>query len=139
MSTYQGKPAIINRPASELYNRFSNLHFLEEKIAELPDDQRAKLGEVRFTDDALVIVTPQVGEVIFRVKEKVEPEKVVFSAENSPVPLDMTVRFTPVDADSTSVETAIDVQIPAIMRPLVGPHLQKAADQFGTLMSTLNF
>jgi hypothetical protein len=45
------------------------------------------------------------------------------------------VNLTPLTADSTEVTTDIDINIPAMLRPFIAPHMQRAADQFGTLMA----
>ena len=49
----------------------------------------------------------------------------------------LEVGFLPVDDSSTEVTGSIDVDMPAMLRPIVGPTLQKAADQFGTLFAKL--
>lgn len=138
MSTYKSKPVTVNRPAGELFGRFSDLSFLQERLSELPADELAKVGEVKFEPDTLTIVTPQVGEIRFSVLERVAPGRVVFGAVGSPIPLTMTVDFTPLTDDSTEVVTTIDVEIPAMLRPLVGPKLQQASDKFGELISQLS-
>lgn len=138
MATYTGKPVTIGCQAADLFDRFSSMDTLQQKIENLPDEVKQQLGEMRFEKDRLVIVTPQVGEIAFRVKERNAPSDVVFTAEGSPVPLDMTVNFTPLSDTSTEVVTRIDIDIPPMLRPMVGPHLQKAADKFGELMANLN-
>lgn len=138
MATYKSKPVTVNRKADELFQRFSDLSFLQERMNELPADELAKIGEVKFEPDSLSIVTPQVGEIKFAVLERVAPGKVVFGAVGSPMPLTMTVNFTPVADDATEVVTAIEIEIPAMLRPLVGPKLQQASDKFGELISQLS-
>ena len=44
----------------------------------------------------------------------------------------------PVSDNTSEVETLIDVEIPAMLRPLIGPQLQKAADKFGELIAGLS-
>ena len=39
---------------------------------------------------------------------------------------------------ASEVETLINVDIPAMLRPLIGPQLQKAADKFGELIAGLS-
>jgi hypothetical protein len=36
--------------------------------------------------------------------------------------------------ERTEVTTDIDINIPAMLRPFIAPHMQRAADQFGELM-----
>lgn len=138
MATYKSKPAKIDRPAEEIYARFSDMSRLQETLDKLPADQREKIGQVEFTHDSIRISTAQVGDITFKVKEKVEPTKIVFGTESSPVPLTMEVDIKPVSAAASEVETVIDVEIPAIVRPIIGPQLQKAADKFGELISGLS-
>jgi hypothetical protein len=138
MATYKSKPARVNRSARDLYNRFSDMTALQGALEQLPEEQRKQIGDIEFTTDSLKIVTPQVGEICFVIKERVEPTKIVFGTASSPVPLTMDVNFAEVDANATDVTTSIDVEIPAIVRPMVGPQLQKAADKFGELISGLS-
>lgn len=111
---------------------------LQQSLDELPEEQRKQIGDVEFTANSLKIVTPQVGEIAFVIKERVEPSKIVFGTESSPVPLTMEVNITPAGDEAADVETRIDVEIPAIVRPIIGPQLQKAADKFGELIAGLS-
>lgn len=138
MATYKSKPAKINRSASDIFGRFSDMSRLQQSLDELPQEQRKQIGDVEFTADSLRIVTPQVGEISFVIKERVEPSKIVFGTASSPVPLTMEVNITPDGDDASQVQTVIDVEIPAIVRPIIGPQLQKAADKFGELISELS-
>jgi hypothetical protein len=138
MATYKSKPARINRSANDLYSRFSDMTRLQSALDQLPEEQRKQVGDVVFTADSLKIVTPQVGEIAFVIKERIEPSKIVFGTASSPVPLTMEVDFNAVSETETDVVTRIDVEIPAIVRPMVGPQLQKAADKFGELISGLS-
>ena len=49
--------------------------------------------------------------------------------------MNLILEMKPVDAESTELTGVIDVDIPVMLRPLVGPTLQKAADQFGSLFA----
>lgn len=138
MATYKSKPARINRSAIDLFDRFSDLSRLQNSLDELPEEQRKQIGDIEFTANSLKIVTPQVGEITFVIKERIEPSKIVFGTESSPVPLTMEVDITPAGEDAADVATCIDVEIPAIVRPIIGPQLQKAADKFGELIAGLS-
>ncbi len=138
MATYKSTPVTIGRPADELFDRFSDLSRLQEALDNLTPEQRAKVGEVEFTPDGIRIVTPQVGAIEFNVKERVRPGRIVFGTASSPVPLTMTLDITPVDDHTSTAEALIDVEIPAMLKPLVGPHLQKAAEKFGELIAGLS-
>lgn len=134
MSTYKGKPAVIDRPIGDVYARFSDLSAMEEVVKNRAGDLAEK-AEIKFEADSLTIVNNQVGEIRFEVTERVEPLKVVFKAANSPLPIVMAINLAPVGETSTEVSTTIDVEIPVMLKAFIGPKLQQVADQFGTMMA----
>ena len=136
MAKYSSPATIVNRPATDLAAQFSDFRHLQAAMDRMPDSERAKVGDVEFTEDTITIKTPQVGDIRLRATERT-PERIVMTAESSPVPMSMMVEFKPVGADRTEVTGALDVELPMMLRPLVGPTLQKAADQFGTLFAKL--
>lgn len=138
MSKYSGKPTVVNRPNTELYSKLSNVDAMRQRFEEIPEDIKAKAGQLRFEDERLIIVTPQVGEISFIVKERKEPEKIVYSAEKSPLPLDLVVELKENTPDTTQVTTSIEVDLPLMLRPLVGPQMQMAADKLAELIAQLN-
>lgn len=136
MAKYTSKPVSVPLGATEVSDKFADLSRLEGALDHLSADDRAKVGDVTFETDSIAINTPQVGQIKFRVTERT-PERVVFAAESSPVPLSMIVELKPESATATSLEAAIDVEIPAMLRPMLGGTMQKAADQFGELLGRL--
>lgn len=136
MAKYSSKPTVVERPSCELAARFADFRELQTKLDELPADQRARIGEVAFSEDSITITTPQVGEICLKAVDRT-PDRVVLAAEKSPVPMKLEITFKPVTSDSTEVQGAIDVEIPMMLKPLIGPTLQKAADQFGDLFANL--
>lgn len=137
MAQYTSKPVTVGRPAKEIYDRFADMTRMQEALEQMPAEQRQAVGEVQFTADSIRITTPQVGEISFEVKERQEPERIVLGTSSSPVPLTMTVDLKAVSPEATEVSTTIDVEIPAMLKPLIGPQLQKAADRFGELIRGL--
>ncbi len=138
MSTYKSKPTVIEKSAVDLFGRFSDMTRLQTALESLTEEQRAQIGQVEFTADSIKIATPQVGEIAFSVIERQSPSKIVFGTTSSPVPLTLRVDLNALSDNSTEVVTVIDVDIPMMLRPMVGPYLQKAADQFGELIRGLS-
>ena len=138
MATYESTPAEVNRPIAEVYNTFSDLTLFAERVKNLPDDVRQKIEGVRFEKDAIAVDTPQIGELRFEVTDRREPDKIVFGSPSSPVPLSMEINLKPLNADTTEVRTLIDVEIPMMLRPFVGPKMQEAANKFGQMISNLS-
>ncbi len=137
MGKYSSKPVTINRPQAEVYTRLSDLSSLQGSLESLPEDKRKQLGEVSFDRDSITIITPQVGQIKFEIIERDEPSRVVFGTPSSPLPLTLTVDIKADGDDKSIVEVVIDVEIPMMLRPLVGGKLQEAANQFGTMLSNL--
>ncbi|MDE6157791.1 MAG: hypothetical protein K2L75_01175 [Muribaculaceae bacterium] len=136
MAKYSSAPAIVNKPAAVLSEKFSDFRAFQTALDNLDAEQRAAVGDVAFSEDTITITTPQVGAIVLRATERT-PETVRLQAESSPVPMSLQIDFKAVDADSTEVTGSLDVDIPMMLKPLVGPALQKAADQLGSLFARL--
>lgn len=135
MAAYTGKPAVINRPVGDLYVHFSDLSHLKESIAAKAGADAERVGEVEVGEDFIAINNPQVGQIKFQVVERVEPERIVMKAVNSPLPIAMTINLKELAPDSTEVSTVLDIDIPPVMKAFLGPKFQKVADQFGQMMT----
>ena len=136
MATYTSKPTVVAVPAAELAAKFGDFRALQSKLDEMPAEQRQQIGDVAFTEDSIVITTPQVGAITLRAVERT-PEKIVMQAEGSPVPMTISVAITPLADNESEVVGKMEVEIPAMLRPLVGPTLQKVVDQFGGMFASL--
>ena len=95
------------------------------------------MGEVKIDKDSLSIINPQVGEIRFEITDRVAPNKVAFTAVNSPLPIGMTINLRALSENTTEVSTEINLELPAVMRAFVGPKLQKVADKFGEMMTQM--
>ena len=138
MAKYESKPVAVNQPVEALFDRFSDISLFQHRINEIPETERSKLGDVTFESDAICINTPQVGQLKFKVTERTAPGHIVFSAVGSPIPLSMTIDITATSESASEVVTAIDVDIPAMLRPLIGGKMQEAANKFGEMIGKLN-
>lgn len=138
MAKYESKPVAIDQPIDALFDRFSDISLFQQRINEIPQEERAKIGDVVFEEDAICLNTPQVGQMKFKVTERTAPGHIVFSAVGSPIPLAMVIDITATSDTTSTVVTAIEVDIPAMLRPLVGPKLQEAANKFGEMIGQLN-
>ncbi len=137
MSTYASKPALIPRPAHDIYDRFNDLTVLETQLNNLPQEQRDKIGDVRFTPDSIEINTPQVGKIEFKVVDRQPYNKITFGTPSSPIPRPIDLARPPKRDAATAAVTKINVELPMMLRPLVGPKLQDAAEQFSKLLGQL--
>lgn len=136
MAKYTSRPITVARSQAELMDKFADFSRLQESIDNMPAEARDRIGDVAFTADTIEIKTPQVGTIRLKVVSRT-PEQLVLQTEGSPIPLNLEVDLKPEDATHTTVTGAIDVEIPMMLRPMIGPTLQKAVDKFGELFATL--
>ncbi len=137
MSKFVSKSTPVERPAEEISSKFDDLSSLQGLIDQLPEGERSKLGEVKFDRDSIAIHTTQVGDITFRITDHT-PRRVVFQAVGSPVPVELDVDITPTSETASEVKVGFDVQIPAMLRPMVAPHMQKAVDMLGDLIGKVS-
>lgn len=136
MSVYSSKPVVIGTPINTAFAKLSDFSAYQARMEELPDDVRSRIGEVRFEPDAIVINAQPVGEMAFEVVERTSPSRVALKARNAPVPMMLSIDLKPEGNDATAVVSNIDVDIPVVLRPLVGGKMQEAADKFAELIAT---
>lgn len=128
---------VVARPIAEIYARVSDLGQYREMVEQLPAEAREKLQGVEFRGDSLKMDAPGVGELVFNVTERVPSSHVGLEAVGSPVPLKLAIDLEEVDAGSTRIIPRIDVQLPAMLKPFIGPKLQEGADRFGEVFTGL--
>lgn len=137
MSKFTGKPVNVGRSINDLYGRLSDLSAYKAMVDELPEEQRSRISGINFTDDSVAFDAPGVGQLKFVVDELVEPTRVAFRAEQSPIPLTLSIDLKEDGETSTVLTPCIDMDIPAVVRPFIAPKIQEAADKFGEVFSML--
>lgn len=133
MSKYMSKPVVLNRSAEELFDHISDFSALQERIDKMPEEVKTKLGEVRFTDDTIELNAQPVGAIKFEVAERIRPSRIRLSGVQTPIPINIIVDLMEKTSDSTEITTTFDVDIPMMLRPLIGNKLQEAADKFSEM------
>lgn len=138
MAKYSGKPAVANQPVAVLFERFNDLSVFQENLNSLPEEHRKKMGDVTFEKDSIAITTPQIGQLKFVVVERTAPGFIAFSAQGAPIPMKMLIDMTEETPETTKIVTSIDIEIPAMLRPLIGGKMQEAADKFGEMIAQMS-
>lgn len=133
MSKYSGKPFTVAKPAAEIADKFADLTSLQAMIDKLPAEERDKLGDVELSKDSIAVNTKQVGQIKFRVVGR-SPEKIEMVAEGTPVPASMGLDLKALSPSETEAVCSIDLQIPAMLRPMVAPHLNKAVEMLSEVL-----
>lgn len=137
MTKYTGKTSVVNLPATEISDKFADMSTFNDKLAGMPEDVRKHMGDLTFTRDSVCMDTKQAGKVVFKVTER--DDRHIVLACSFPLPISLTLNLSPVadDASKTEVSTDVDIEIPAMLRPIIGPQMQKVADHFSTAMGSI--
>lgn len=137
MSVYSGKAVTLQRPASEIYAKVSDLGQYKSLVEAIPEEHREKLAGVEFRGDCVKMDAPGVGELVFKIIERVPGKKVVLNAEGCPIPLKLVLDISATAETTTTITPRVDIQIPAMLKPFIGNKIQQAADQFGQIFTSL--
>ncbi len=144
MAKYNSEDVLLNAPAEAVFSKLSNLENLRsllEKVPadKIPADKMEMFNNITITPDAITVPGGPVGALTFRVKEKVEPSLIRLVGEGSPVPLSLAMHISADTEITSKAKVVIDIDIPAMLKPMVGGHIQKMADQFGQVLRAIPF
>lgn len=138
MSIYSSRQVTLDAPQASAYERISDIGAYQAILDSMPEDMRKQAGDVRFTDDSVTINANPVGEMRFDVTRRQAPDTLELTAANSPAPMKLSLNLSPGDTpDKCILRTDIDVDVPAILRPMIGGKMQEAANQMTELVARI--
>ena len=144
MAIYKSSEVSLHAPAESVFSKLSNLENLRtllDKVPaeQIPADKREMFDSITITPDAITVPGGPVGALTFRVIEKTEPSLIKLSGEGSPVPLTLAMHIAPDGSEASKAKVEIDIALPAMLKPMVGGHIQKMADQFSQILKAIPF
>ncbi len=144
MESFKSNPHAIACDATTVYTKLTNPSLIKGLIEahadRIDDAARQHLDTVKFTEDAIAIQSPM-GEVVLALdhENSVEGQRVVYTASQSPVPINMVINLE-AQPDATTMSTAeLQLQLPFFLRKMVEGQLQEGANRFGELLSLIPF
>lgn len=142
METYKSDKVVIDHNIELIYSKLSNPSMFKEKLENnmdrLPDEAREHLDKVKFEDDGISIDSPM-GAVKLSVRESVEPNMVKYVAESSPVPFGLTINLEAIDEEHTNAIAEINIELPFMLRAMVGGQLKEGAQKMGEVIAKLPY
>lgn len=135
MAIYSGKQVTLPRPVNEIFDKISDLTQYRSMVEQLPEGMKSKLQGIEFEGDSVKMNVPAIGALTFRVTERKAPEHVGLEAIGAPVPLHLAIDLASAGENVTLLTPKIDIDIPMMLKPLVGGKLQEAADKFGDVFT----
>lgn len=144
MATYKSDKINLAYPATAVYDKLSNLEGLAGLLKNvpadrIPDDKKEMLDRVKITGDTISFPGGPIGDITLKVTERKSPELVRLEGVGTPVPLSLELHVFPLSAETCEAYVEIDVQIPAMLKPMVNGPLQQMADQFGVMLRQLPY
>ena len=144
MESFKSTPHIIACDAATIYSKLTNPSLIHQQIEANADridsEARQHLDTVKFTEDSISIQSPM-GEVTLALDHEncIEGERIVYTAKESPVPINMVINLERQDEASTMSSAELQLKLPFFMRKMVEGSLQEGAERFGDLLSRIPF
>lgn len=144
MATYKSDEVTLPASAESVFERLGNFESLKSLLAQVPEDQipadkKEMFDSIKLTDDSIELPGGPVGSIRLRVVEKVAPSRITLKGEGTPVPLSLQLDIHPVDAGSCRAQAKVDLEIPAMLRPMISGPMQKMTEQFAQVLRSIPF
>lgn len=144
MESFKSNPRVIACDATTIYSKLTNPSLIKQQIethADKIDEQaRQHLDTVTFGEDSIAIQSPM-GEVTLALDHEasIDGERIVYTALQSPVPINMVINLERQDDDTTMSTAELQLNLPFFLRKMVEGQLQEGAERFGELLSRIPF
>lgn len=144
MAKYNSKKTVLSASAKAVFDKLSNLENLQDLLNKVPadkvpEDKRAMFENIKISPDNIEIPGGPMGSLLFRVVEKVEPSLIKLQGEGIPISMFLALHVTPLTDTTSEASVELDIDIPAMLRPMIGGQIQKIADQFGDVLGAIPF
>lgn len=144
MATFKSDKVSLHYPAEKVFDKLSNLENLKSVLANMPkesipSEQLQALNQVKVTSDSISLPAGPVGEITLRVSRKEPPAFIKLIGENSPVPLSLSIEIDSTDSNSCDVTVIFELEIPAMLKPMVSGPLNKMSSQFAEMIKLISF
>lgn len=142
METYKSDKVTINHNINLIFSKLSDPSIFKAQIDNnmdrLPDEAREHLKSVKFEEDGISVESPM-GTLKLSVSESQEPTMVKYTAQSSPVPFGVTINLESVDENTTQAVTELNIELPFMLKAMVGGKLSEGAQKMGELIAKLPY
>ena len=127
-----------------MYEKLSNLENLQGMLNKvpadrIPEDKRQMFENIRITPDTIEVPGGPMGSLTFRVTEREAPKLIRLRGEGIPIQMALVLHVRPVNETSSTAQVDIDIDLPMMLKPMVGGQIQKIANQFGDVLGAIPF
>ena len=144
MTSYSSPEATLPASAEQVFDRLSNLQNLQgllDKVPadKIPEDKRQMFENIKITPDTIEVPGGPMGSLIFRVTERNAPSMIRLKGEGIPVEMSLALHVEPKTEDTSTAQVDLDINLPAMLKPMIGGQIQKIANQFGDVLGAIPF
>lgn len=144
MAIYSSGEVNLNASAPNVFDKLSNLENLQGMLDKvpadrIPEDKRQMFENIRITPDTIEVPGGPMGNLLFRVTERIAPSLIKLKGEGIPIEMALILHLTPISDSSSSAKVDVDINLPAMLKPMVGGQIQKIANQFGEVLGAIPF
>ena len=144
MATYRSEDVTLGAPAQTVFRKLDNLEGLGELIKnapadQIPEDKRQMLESINVTSDTITFPAGPMGALTLRKTRSVDPTLIRLEGEGAPVPMSLNLNIIPMGDESCMANVEIDLQIPAMLKPMVSGPMQKMTSEFANMLRAVPF
>ena len=129
MAVYQSEKIHVAAAPEAVYARLSD-----------PSQLAGQSDKVEATADSVSADLPMMGRLTLRVTERVSPERIQLEAEDTPLPLTLTIHIAP-DATNggSTVQVALEAPLNPFMQAMVEKPVKQALEKMADKVKQLSF
>jgi hypothetical protein len=123
-------PTLVKLPIHKLFEMTGNLnnftHYMSDRVK-----------DISTTEDSCSFTVENIANVTLKILEKTPFTQIRFVAENDKnIPLFLTLNYTTVSENETSVEADMDIEVPVFLKPMVQKPLERFVETLTEKMKT---
>lgn len=144
MATYRSEDVTLGASAQTVFKKLDNLEGLGDLIKnapadQIPDDKRQMLESISVTHDTISFPAGPMGALTLRKTQSIDPTLIRLEGEGAPVPMSLNLNIIPMGEETCSANVEIDLQIPAMLKPMVNGPMQKMTGEFANMLRAVPF
>lgn len=141
MDIFSSEPTTINTAIQTVYAKLSNPLALQnlQKSVTVPVQAKEQDKDLTFGADTISFNINPVGMVTLRVTEREEPNKIVYTAESFPVPMQAVVKLESAGDAATVAVAELHIELNMFVRPMVDKPLREWSSRFGQMLAAIPY
>lgn len=139
MAEFKSELAVVNYDIATVYEKAVNPQLIQGMLSSVPAEAMAKIDKIEADTDSVKFALNGLPEITLRRTEAIAPNKVTYSAENSPMAFSLSMNLSQVEDSKTGIEVVINVDVPIFLKPMISGPINSALKQFGERISKISF